>query len=143
MRLKITSPGWGNYTGLFGTVDFVDGVSTRECTPIEIDNISANLTVSDYDDPEDKQVGLTVNLIKNHGIQLKDIVEPCIEPNKSVQSKIKFWSVDELTEIADDRLQGLKKLREIGDAIGVKGKSIRQLIDGIIEKQQKLKVLNE
>lgn len=48
MRVKITAPGWANYTGAFGTANFEKGIA--EVSPIEANRIAANVSMVEIDE---------------------------------------------------------------------------------------------
>lgn len=59
--------------------------------------------------------------------------EPDHKPEQKADNIATKYTREQLEKVADE--SGLRGLREIGDAVGVKGKSIPELIDRILKNQ--------
>lgn len=144
MKLKIVEPGWEGFNGTLGVVQFADGVSVGDVSRVEVNIISGNIRVVDFED--DSSVGA---LELDADVQNK----PCFSQNLQTLEEIlagapapvaaapvavvekteKQYTQAELEKIADK--SGIAGLREIGDEFGVKGTSISGLIEAILGKQ--------
>ncbi|MCG5512853.1 hypothetical protein [Ectothiorhodospira shaposhnikovii] len=145
MKLRIVEPGWEFYTGPFSGVMFLNGVSTRDVTKFEEDRIAASVRVVSEDG---QAVGAANDIIRGKDLRAEVVpesaradaesekvtVEAVQEPPVAKKvSDDKVWTQEELESVADSR--GIAGLREIGEPLGVRSKSIKELIDGIIKAQ--------
>ncbi|KJZ17409.1 hypothetical protein TW86_03915 [Halomonas sp. S2151] len=140
MKVKIAEPALANYTGILYRIQFLNGESLRELTPAEVSMIGAAMRVTDL---EGNQVGAAVN----HGRRNAMTVSKATEVNSKQEAEAlsdaspagkaapatKTYTADELAAIADE--QGISGLREIADPLGIKGRSINELIREITEYQ--------
>lgn len=125
MKIKIVQAGWEGFTGMFGVVEFVDGVSVNEISRSEAQALAATVSVVTLDgkdpsaaqqiiDLNDKPAEANVNL-----------------PTGDIESKpTETYTKEQLEEIADK--DGIKGIRMIGDSLGVRGNSIADLIAKIM-----------
>lgn len=144
VHLKIVQAGWGNYTGSLGSVEFVDGVSTREATQNEVDHLSAILQVETVDG---EQVGAQVRLIGGAttpapvaGAPVTQTDEEKVEEFTQEKPKPaqlppgeKTYTLADLETIAD--ADGIAGLRLIATPRGIKGRQIVELINEILADQ--------
>jgi hypothetical protein len=150
--VKLVEAGWENYTGYLGDIEFVDGISVELLGRHKINRIAAGLTIISVTKLPDgstqdgvivgplsellaiqEQKGITVETLPTleelgeqdnfNLISTQAIVE--LNPTPSQYTR------EQLEAIAD--AQGVKGLREIGDSLDIKAKSIEGLIDGILE----------
>lgn len=148
-KIRIVQPGWESYSGPYGHIEFKDGVSVDPVDWLQADRIAADLQVVDAADGE--QIGAQVRLIETKCIPLdaldrlmtaEDEPPPApvpVAPAPSAPEKV--WSVEALHDIADK--EGIKGLREIGNALGAKGRAIPELIEDILKVQdEKLRAAN-
>jgi hypothetical protein len=129
MKVKIIEPGWAGFTGNFGDVEFVDGVSDREVTQREAQRVS-NLIRVETVEAEPKNPSASQAAIDNKCLAMftgMDHVTPA-------SVKAKTWTREELEKLAD--LDGIKAVRAVADPLGVKGVAIASLIDAILAKQE-------
>lgn len=133
MKLKIVDTGYEHFNGYFGMIEFKNGVSVRDVSPIESNLVSAIVRTHWIDDGND--VGRAEYRTTSFN------PSATVEPSRSVpeqapeapkQKELKY-SREDLEAIADTK--GLNGLREIGAEYGVKSTSIAKLIDAIIEAQ--------
>lgn len=130
MKLKLTAVGYENFTGLFGTIEYVDGVSVSDVMPQTAKRVACVISVEWEDGTK---VGVADALIANQNTPAPDetatIVPPV--PEAPVVNTV-AWTEEELGAVADEK--GIAGLREIAEPHGIKGNSIAGLIKGIIEK---------
>lgn len=140
MKVKIAEPALANYTGILYRIQFLNGESLRELTPAEVNMIGAAMRVTDL---EGNQVGAAVN----HGRRNSMTVSKATEVNAKQESEAlsatsgtsqaapaaKTYTAEELAAIADEH--GIAGLREIAEPLGIKGRSINELIREITEYQ--------
>lgn len=151
-KVKITEPALSEFTGVLSGVEFVKGVSVGEVTQAKKDQIGASLRLAEIVDGQESQVGAATTVSKGFQASAdsvkedrKSIVgkpkqkaEQKTEPEKKVkQSEVKqpakTYTEEELAKVADEK--GIAGLRDIADDFGVKGRSIRELITEIMQKQ--------
>lgn len=146
MRIRIIEKGFEGYTGAFGVVEFVDGVSVGDVSQIEINKLSACIKIApaegggqvsvasiDFDAPAD-----VVHFKTNAEI----LEERASKQSKNKEGEAKggivmtgtrVYTREELEEIADKR--GLEGLREIGNDLNIREKTIRKMIEAILKAQ--------
>ncbi|MGZ8497409.1 MAG: hypothetical protein ACXWXL_03300 [Candidatus Binatia bacterium] len=130
--VRITEPGSEGFNGDIGGIEFKDGVSTRNLSPVEVTRLSASMRV--VNDETRKQVGVAATLVESKHVEarvdepLKTQRDPVVEN----QTERPRYTREELEAIADKG--GIAELRKIADELGVKGKAIQTLIDGILTK---------
>lgn len=143
MKLKITEQGWENFSGNLGITVFENGVSLYDVPQTEINVISGNIRVVNFENDENVGVlELNADLqnkpCSSHNLQtweeiLNEQASPSAKPVKAVQTAADKYTQEELEAIADK--SGIAGLREVCDKIGVKGTSIVGLINGVIAMQ--------
>lgn len=131
MKLKLTEPGWENFTGLFGAVNFENGVSVDDVSAAEARHLAACVRLENAEDGSNPSVAQEI--IDNQGKTLEQAIPAYVEaaPAEAAPEQGQTYTADELMAVADK--SGIKGLRVIGDAIGVKGASIAELIGRILE----------
>lgn len=125
--LKITEAGYDNFCGHFGTIEFVDGVSTHPVTSLEALRMQALLRVESIGDEVDETFDMKVTFESAAPQRQPEVGH---EPAPEAALAAKKWTRDELEAIADKH--GIKGLREITSAMGISGKSISDLISAIL-----------
>lgn len=145
MKIRITVPGWDSFSGLFGTVEFENGVSVRDVTEQEALRIGANLNVVRID--TDEQVGAAAvdnSKIEAPTIEDADRTHEKPKPKETkVVNVVKEEKEDETPSFTKEQLEliadkkGIKGIREIAAMFDVKGVQIAQLIEGILQAQGK------
>lgn len=130
MKLKLTAVGYENFTGLFGTVEYVDGLSVEDVMPQTAKRVACVVSV-EWEDGS--KVGVADALITNQNMPAPNETATVIpvEPEKPVVTTV-AWTEEELGALADDK--GIAGLREIAEPYGIKGNSIAGLIKAIMEK---------
>ena len=130
MKLKLTAVGYENFTGLFGTVEYVDGLSVSDVMPQTAKRVACVISVEWEDGTK---VGVADALIANQNMPAPDETATVIPPEPStVPVTTKAWTEEELGAVADEK--GIAGLREIAEPYGIKGNSIAGLIKAIMEK---------
>ena len=145
MKLRITQGGWAGYTGNFGNIDFVDGLSVRDVTQIEVDRVSGLISVQseagEEVGPAHRLVGgATIAATVLEGLPVASDADLKAEEAKQEAVKaaeIVFYTAEELEAIAHDK--GIHGLRKIAKPLGVKGRSINELVAEIQVEQGKRK----
>lgn len=144
MKLKFIQPGYESYTGLLGAVEFVDGVSVDHVSVIEIRHISSCVAVVDAETGEDPSPAAEMVRARSVPMEVVKERERMVEGEgvipvlqvADVLPTLPSYTREELSAIADK--QGIKGLREIGEARGIKNVSINGLIDEIVLDQSKV-----
>lgn len=135
MKIKITEPGWGGYTGTFGSTEFHNGVSVHEVGQQEAQRLAAAIAiVTVSDDGEGKSPSAAQRIIDAHIMPLGDAT-PMASPVEAQGPEAKpmaavVWTRAELEEIADK--QGVRGLRQVAAPLGIKSNSIADLIDKVL-----------
>jgi len=167
MKVRIVSKGWETFTGQMGPgAIFKDGVSVDDLHPRIIARIGSSVKIEDAETDEqvgpaviaqlmhDKPIAPAVAVIKREDVEVAAEVEKekLIEAEKEDAKKAaealeaaKEKKVDEEADIVYTREEleaiaandGIAGLREIGEVHGVKGRAIAEMIDEIIEAQNK------
>lgn len=154
-KIKIVEAGYDKFTGEFGQIEFIDGVSAYPVSERDAARLGAFVRIEKEDG---EQAGDNVKHVAGYDLQvepeqvLRNAAEPkaqvegdttpegteaAVAPENGVAAAVvepKKYTREELGAIADEH--GLEGLREIGNQFGVKAVSIAKLIDLIVEKQQ-------
>jgi len=139
--ITLKEPGFENFSGLFGTVLFEGGRSVESLSNMEAARFGA-ITRCETDDgsnPSPAQTDLdrreeraSVERSTDHVSSDELKAEAKAEAEKAAQ-KLPKYTREELESIADK--QGITGLRVIGDEMGVKARSVPEMIDRLMEKQ--------
>lgn len=125
MKIKVTQPGWENFSGAFGVIEFVDGVSVNDVSLLEAERIAAIVSVETLEgkDPSAAQKIIDTHStpIEAHSIPTEDMVE---------KAPAATYTAEQLAEIADS--SGIKGIRAISDPLNLRGTSIAELIGKIL-----------
>lgn len=161
MKVKIIERGYVGYTGNLGRINFENAVSVGEVEPREALMLGGYIRLVEVDDAGNEigPVSHAAELVRTRAISAK-VVEPLKrgDPNapspdaaeqnapkpvevpnpmpvveQTPEEAARVWNRDELEAVADSK--GIKGLREIGAALGVKNTSIPGLIDDILAAQ--------
>jgi hypothetical protein len=160
MKLRVP----GNYTGEYGTVPFENGVSTRLVSPREANLLRAIMTGVEVLQDDGETVDEVLNAMfpilplgnyldagteppspyltqwdgtyppKPDAEAIEAVVQAAPEAQKQVVAA-GAWTREALEAVADEK--GINGLRAIGEPVGVKGRSIPDLITAILEAQAK------
>ena len=141
MKLKMVEPGYeGKFTGNFGFIEFVDGVSVEDVNEYDARNLACMIRFEWLDTKQDPsmnalyQVSLDIAApVEAPRITLADIeaVQPKVE--ESTEQAVGYTK-EQLEAIADK--SGIAGLRVIGDPIGAKATGVAKLIQAILQMQR-------
>lgn len=145
MKIRILDPGFANFTGLFGSVDFVDGLS-EEVSGAEAARLASFLHV---ETEEGKNPSITQHMVDTRNQNLADlgqapepVVPAPVEVTKPVSGEKSEVVVDksklsyDFTEEQIDELvktQGIAGLRAFSDQYGVNGRSIANIVKELFD----------
>lgn len=137
MKVRLTQPGFETYTGQMGVIFFEGGLSQGDVLPIDAIRLAAVFN-AEWEDGTPANVAQRL-IDEAHTpapvaepIPAEDPVVPQGEPlATSVVEAPKTYTEEELGAIADK--EGIAGLRVIADSLGLKGNSIRGLIDAIMK----------
>ena len=130
MKLKLTAVGYEEFSGLFGMVEFTNGLSNEDVNPQIAKRVACIISVEWEDGTK---VGVADALIANQNMPAPNETATVIPPEpEKVEITTVAWTEEELGAVADEK--GIAGLREIAEPHGIKGNSIASLIKGIVEK---------
>lgn len=132
MKLKLTAAGFETYTGQMGVVWFEDGLSTDDVLPVDAVRI-AGVMGAEWEDGTSANVSQiyldNMNTPAVQGMADKQS-EPTSVKKENLVSTVQYTE-DELAAIADK--DGIVGLRAIAEPMGIKGQSIKSLLEGILK----------
>ena len=133
MKLVLKEPGFENFTGQMGVVFFENGVSTTDVSVLDSIRMSAVMRFA-WEDGTSPSVA---QHLLDRANDTPPEVKPTVEQPVAVVSEKKLivrtgpsYTEEQLAEIADKG--GIAELRSIGEQFGIKGNSIRGLIEQIV-----------
>jgi len=132
-KIKIDVAGWESFDGYMGTLEFKQGVSVREATPMEIARLGANIRITKVG--SDEQIGPSTTMVDTRHVSA--VVEVALERESdepTSEDATGGYTEDSLNEIAD--AGGIKALRKVAAEFGVKGVSIADMVKEILEAQK-------
>ncbi|MBA8881722.1 hypothetical protein [Phyllobacterium myrsinacearum] len=146
-KVKITSKGWHTYSSHLCGVKFHDGVSVEPLNDATINRLAATITIVRLDEEGvESPAGAAYDLIAASAarapvlpkLMRQSDAEAAAEAKRDLLSAEKaphgkMYSHEELQAVVD--AEGLKGLRVIGDAWGVKHRNINVLIQMILREQ--------
>jgi len=141
-KLVVDEQAWETFTGLLGSLEFENGVSVLDEKDIPDHKIrSLSAIVKLKREGDDKQLGVTTEMLSYGSASADDaiaqqtkVIEPVdIEELAEIPADIKFYTAQELEEIADK--EGINGLRKAAEGLHVKGRSIPELMDAILKAQ--------
>lgn len=138
MKVRIVEPALSGYTGMLYQISFTDGVSNRELTDQEVSMIGAAMRVENLDGD---QVGAAVDHMRRYDVTLDKAVQKNAETVEAIHEAAEeeapaakdkpSFTREELEAIAD--AEGIAGLRAVADPLGIKGRSINELIGEILD----------
>lgn len=143
MKIKLVEPGYENMTGMFGSVEFEDGVSKEHVSSAEARFLASIIRVVDAETDEDPGTNAFMQAMMDTPAPVEDpMLRGAAAFDKSAeqaavppeQAAATLFTRDQLEAVADKH--GISGLREIGDTLGVKSTSIAGLIKEIMDAQQ-------
>lgn len=146
-HVRLIERGFEKYTGMLGDIEFQDGVSVERLGRMQIDRIASAMRCESHDGV---QLGAAARLVQgkhmgapnvnshqvavkapdameSHPVKAEDPESP--EPSTNA----KFYTRDQLEVIADAK--GILGLRQIAEPLGVKARSVNELMDEIVKAQ--------
>jgi hypothetical protein len=147
-RVRIAQAGWGGYTGHFGTVEFLDGASVEPVSWPEQQRLGGLVLIVSMETgggEDDAQIGPSAELVRTRGVPHSDALMAGIDvvvaaPDGSLKMASEMLNRDELEAVADRK--GIAGLRDIAVAWKVRGRSINEMINAILEAQEKASLGN-
>jgi hypothetical protein len=145
LKVKITEPGWERYSEYLNGVKFENGESVEELNQMQVDRIAATMRVQVIDGVPENQRLVSENQRKAEVAEnMKRVEAEELEAERRREAEKKaekvkkaagqMFSREQLEEIADEH--GINGLRDVGDRLGVKGRSIEGLIEDILKAQE-------
>lgn len=130
MKIRITEPGWQGFSGLLGSVEFLDGVSIEDVAKSEASHLAGIVAIETLDgkNPSASQTIIDSGVI-HAPVEVKVKVD---DPALAVTDH----TVESLSELADKG--GIKALRAIAEPMGIKANSISELIEKVMAYQTAL-----
>lgn len=140
MKLRLTAPGFERYTGQMGVITFEDGLSVTDVLAVDAvrvagvigaeweDGTPANVSQTYLDNMHTKAPTDEEQRVASVAKTPKTSPTPADAPR--TESAVTYTE-EQLAQVAD--AQGIAGLREIADTLGIKGNSIRGLIDAILK----------
>lgn len=137
-KLRIVESGWANYTGTFGNVDFLDGISVDPVPWREQQRLGGLIRMeSAEEEDEQAEIGPAAELIRNRDLSTDDPIVAGADVIVRIGDEDRLAAAnhtrEELEDLADKR--GLAGLREVAVGWGVIGRSIPDLITKILQAQ--------
>lgn len=153
VKIRLTEPGFENFNGVMGMVEFVAGESQSHLNEREANRIYNALRceffdgelVPDIEKLKDRDKYTAIEFEQNARVMTQE--ELLLEKKNELKEKKKATlksnplSRGKLEAIADKK--GLNGLKSIGAIFGVTDRSIAPLIDKILQKQKEQKALND
>lgn len=136
MKLRIVEPGWEGFTGNFGGVEFVDGLSVdSDVSAREAGRVASTIRIETEDgkNPSVSQLILDMAAMPMSQDMVRDANTGSFNSDAPPAPDRKRYTQDELMLIADTK--GINGLREIGAEYDVRDTSIVKLIDKILIAQ--------
>lgn len=138
MKIKLVEAGWEHYSGPISEMTFVDGVTSEHVRQDQVNRMGALMRIEVVGEEGASPAARFLRTVNDRAevVLPMERLEP--EPAPASPASAPSFKEDrftraELEQIADKG--GIAKLRPIAAALGVKGRSIQELIDGI-EKAQ-------
>lgn len=130
MKLRLIAPPYDTMNGHVGVVEFVDGLSVGDVHPNEARRI-ASVFGAVWEDGSAADPNTVYQDNYTTGAQTTEEVRAEREAESTAVKVERRYTEAELAEVVEKK--GIEGLREIGDPLGVKAKSIKALVDGILE----------
>lgn len=144
--VRLTRKAWAGFSGSFGGVRFQNGRSLEPVTRRQADKIAANTAVvyENEDGSPAEAAGVQTRLVGGATIPAPTLTPRAVQSEEAKAREtiaqteqrvveIALYTVSDLEKIAEDK--GIAGLREIGDPLGVKGRSITDVIAAIMTEQ--------
>jgi hypothetical protein len=133
-RIKIVQENWTGYTGYLGSVEFVDGESVGDISPLIAQQISCIVSCEDLDTGENHNVAhkmvMQANVEMSADMPLPDLAQ-IKEAQTQETPEAPLYTKEQLEDIASK--SGIGGLRAIADNFAIKANSIVKLIDAMLK----------
>lgn len=153
--LKIVEPGWENYTGYLGMVEFKEAVSVAPVPQIMADRITSLVRVVEVDESGvEIQAGAAARIVGGAAIAaevvpaLEKLTEEELAAEREAAAKrevdpdsVVYKTQEDLEAIAGK--EGINGLREVAKPWGVRERSIPNLIGAILKAQAEFRERSE
>ena len=130
MKIKLVEPGWETFSDYLGFVLFKDGESVEDVSPAEAARLASIVRIETLEGRNPSPAQMILDNWSGPMIVATTDTADAVKA-ASPAAPTKSWTQEELSAIADEK--GIKGLREIGDALGVKGTGISDMISKIVE----------
>jgi hypothetical protein len=135
MKLRLTQPGFEGYSAQMGVVFFENGLSTTDVSPHDAIRMAAVMGC-EWEDGSPANVGQMyldgMNVPAPSDQEQRDAHGSSDQTGGDVAKQTGVsYTEEQLAAIADDK--GITGLRDIAEPLGIKGNSIRGLIDAIVK----------
>jgi hypothetical protein len=137
MKLRLTDPGMQHYTAQMGAIFFVDGLSTTDVSRRDATRLAA-VYRCEYEDGTNPNVAQhLLDSMHTEAVSTQAttvVTEHTPEPAPAAQAPAAgkpVFNESALAAIADEK--GIGGLRDIAEPMGIKGNSIRGLIDALVK----------
>lgn len=150
MKIKFANPDLASFTGMYGMLEFKDGVSVNDVSEHDVRLFGAITTIEvigdgftpekSYDEIKNISAGsVTLPTLAELQAQAAQLVTAVMSPPEgaTVSTPAVVYTKEQLEAIADK--DGIAGLRNIGDTLDVRGTSITKLIQAILDAQAKIK----
>lgn len=141
MKIRIVGNGYEAFTGMFGDVEFKDGVSVCPVSPSQARFFASITTVENAEDGTELGDNARFQSAMNMEAQtfnlptLAELQASCqcaeVGHDESEPQKAEVAHTKESLEAIADK-GGIAELRKIAEPLGIKGTSIGKIIDGIL-----------
>ena len=130
MKIKLVEPGWETFSDYLGFVLFQNGESVEDVSPAEAARLASIVRIETLEGRNPSPAQMILDSWSGPMIvATTDTADATKAASQAAPAK--SWTQEELSAIADEK--GIKGLREIGDALGVKGTGISDMISKIVE----------
>lgn len=144
MKIRLVGNGYEALTGMFGDVEFKDGVSVHPVSPNQARFYASITTVENAEDGAElgdnaqfqsalNMEAQTFNLPTLAELQAAGQVAEVVQTQPEATVAQAAHTQASLEAVADKG--GIAALRQIAEPLGVKGTSIGKIIDGILKAQ--------
>lgn len=134
MKLKIVEPGWTNFSGDFGGIEFFENVSVEDVSPRDASRLANAIQIETLEgaNPSSSQSVLD-SLVTPMSI-VGDLPSTAVAgEGEATKAAITLYTKEALQAVADSG--GIEGLRKIAAPMGLTSKSIVGLMDQIINNQ--------
>lgn len=143
MKIRLIESGYESLTGMFGEIEFDNGVSVHDVSPVQARFLSSIVRIESI---EGQDVGENARFQSSYNLEAPVFRLPTLSELEAdgqpaevgqakavAQQRSDVFTKEQLEAIADKT--GIAGLREIAAPLNVKGTSIDKLIEGILKSQ--------